>query len=180
MSIMRIVCRIAAAALVLALLTACVSRTGPDVLPASEQLSASSPVAGECDSSDITVSVELDQAPRVTVPRDCAAPTMLLARDVVRGGGAQAVVGTSLRVSYVLVLWTSGTVLDSTWYAGESLPAKARDIGRGKLIRGWDEGLPGMREGGRRLIVVPPAQDGGEPEGDTFIYVVDALSVAPR
>jgi peptidylprolyl isomerase len=176
---MRIVCRFAVAALVLALLTACVTRTGPDVLTASEQPPVNSPVTGECDSSDISVTEDLDQAPTVTVPRDCTAPTTLLARDVVRGDGPQAVAGTSLEVSYVLVLWSSGTVLDSTWYAGESLPARVRDLGRGKLVRGWDEGLPGIREGGRRLIVVPPAQDGGEPEGDTLVYVVDALSVTP-
>ena len=177
---MRIVCRFAIALLVPALLTACVSRTGPDVLPASAQPPASSPVAGECDSSDIAVTAELDQAPQVTVPRDCTAPSILLVRDVVRGDGPQAVEGTSLEVSYALVLWTSGTVLDSTWYAGESLPARARDLGAGKLVRGWDEGLPGMREGGRRLIVVPPAEDGAEPAGDTLVYVVDALSVTPR
>ena len=177
---MRIVCRFAVVSLVLALLTACVSRAGPEVLTASEQPPASSPVAGECDSSDIAVTADLDQAPTVTVPRDCTAPSILLVRDVTRGDGPQAVEGTSLEVSYVLVLWTSGTVLDSTWYAGESLPARARDLGRGELVRGWDEGLPGIREGGRRLIVVPPAEDGGEPAGDTLVYVVDALSVTPR
>ncbi|MGB3439643.1 MAG: FKBP-type peptidyl-prolyl cis-trans isomerase [Actinophytocola sp.] len=122
----------------------------------------------------------LDNAPTVTLPRDCAPPTVLLARDVVRGGGPRAVAGASLEVSYVLVIWSSGTVLDSTWYAGESLPAPVADLGGGKLVRGWDEGLPGIREGGRRLIVVPPAQDGDEPDGDTLVYVVDALSVSPR
>ncbi|MFC4857530.1 FKBP-type peptidyl-prolyl cis-trans isomerase [Actinophytocola glycyrrhizae] len=111
------------------------------------------------------------------MPRDCASPSILLAQDVVRGAGPQAVAGTSLQVSYVLVLWTSGTVLDSTWYAGESLPANVEDLGSRPLVRGWDEGLPGIREGGRRLIVVPPAQDGGERVGDTLVYVVDALSV---
>lgn len=176
---MRIVCRFAVAVLVLALLTACVSRSGPEVLAVSEQPPVNSPVTGECDSTDISVTEDLDQAPTVTVSRDCTAPTVLLASDVVRGGGPQAVAGTSLEVSYVLVLWSSGTVLDSTWYAGESLPTRVRELGRGKLVRGWDEGLPGIREGGRRLIVVPPAQDGGEPEGDTLIYVVDALAVTP-
>lgn len=178
--IMRIFSRIAVGVLVPALLTACVSRTGPDVVPASEQPPGSSPVAGECDSTDITVTSELDEAPEVTVPRDCPAPTILLVRDVVRGDGPQAVGGTSLEVSYTLVLWSSGTVLDSTWYAGESLPTRVRDLGRRMLARGWNEGLPGIREGGRRLIVVPPVEDGGEPEGDTLVYVVDALSVTPR
>ena len=178
---MRIVCRFATGALVLGLVTGCVSRSGPAVVPTSAQPPADSSVAGECDASDIAVTGSLDEAPKVTVPDDCAPPTTLLARDVVRGDGAQAVDGTSMEVSYVLVIWSSGTVLDSTWYAGESLPAPARDLGAGKLVRGWDEGLPGMREGGRRLLVVPPAEDGGEAErGGTLVYVVDALSVTPR
>lgn len=177
---MRMVFRFAVGVLVSWLLTACVSRSGPDVLPASEQPPSSSPVAGECDTTDIEVTGELDQAPKVILPRDCAPPTILLARDVVRGEGAQAVDGTSLEVSYVLVIWSSGTVLDSTWYAGESLPAPVRDLGHGELVRGWDDGLPGIREGGRRLIVVPPSQDGGEPDGDTLVYVIDALSVTPN
>ncbi|WP_459715236.1 FKBP-type peptidyl-prolyl cis-trans isomerase [Actinophytocola sp. KF-1] len=124
---------------------------------------------------------ELDEAPQVTVPDGCAPPTTLLAQDLVRGDGPQAVRGTSLEVSYVLVLWSSGTVLDSTWYAGESLPYPVKNLGHTKLVRGWDEGLPGIREGGRRLLVVPPAQDGSEADSDeTLIYVVDALTVTPN
>lgn len=177
---MRMVCRFAAMALVMWLLTACVSRSGPEVLPASAQAPSTSSVTGECDATDIEVTAELADAPKVILPRDCSPPTILLARDVVRGAGPQAVAGTSLEVSYVLVIWSSGTVLDSTWYAGESLPTPVKNLGNGKLVRGWDEGLPGIREGGRRLIVVPPSQDGGETDGDTLVYVVDALSVSPR
>ena len=177
---MRMVGRFAVVALVLALLTACVSRSGPDVLPASAQPPPSSQVDGECDTTDIEVTDELDEAPKVTVPDDCDPPTALLARDLVRGDGPQAVAGTSLEVSYVLVLWSSGTVLDSTWYAGESLPYPVKNLGHAKLVRGWDEGLPGIREGARRVIVVPPAQDGDETASEeTLIYVVDALSVTP-
>lgn len=177
---MRIVSRFAVGVLVLTLLTACVTRSGPEVLPAAAQPPSRSPVDGECDTTDIEVTRVLAQAPKVTIPDGCAPPTTLLVQDLVRGDGPQAVVGTSLEVSYVLVLWTSGTVLDSSWYAGESMPSPVNDLGNGELIRGWDEGLPGIREGGRRVIVVPPAQDGGEAEsGETFVYVVDALSVRP-
>lgn len=177
---MRIFGRFTVGALVFALLTACVSRRGPEVLPASAQPPSSSGVAGECDSTDITVAGGLDEAPRVTVPDDCAPPSTLLVGDLVPGDGPQAVAGTSLDVSYVLVLWSSGTVLDSTWYAGESLPYPVRDLGHSKLVRGWDEGLPGIREGGRRVIIVPPATDGSEADSDeTLIYVVDARSVTP-
>lgn len=177
---MRMVGRFAVVALVLALLTACVSRTGPEVLPASEQPPSSSDVDGECDTTDIQVTGELDEAPKVTVPQDCDPPTALLVQDLVPGDGPQAVRGTSLEVSYVLVLWSSGTVLDSTWYAGESLPYPVKDLGHTKLVRGWDDGLPGIREGARRVIVVPPAQDGSEADSDeTLIYVVDALRVTP-
>jgi peptidylprolyl isomerase len=163
---MRIVSRFILGALVFALLTACVSRRGPAVLPASAQPPSSSDVAGECDTTDIIVTGELDEAPAVSVPDDCAPPSVLLVDDLVRGDGPQAVAGTSLDVSYVLVVWSSGTVLDSTWYAGESLPYPVRDLGHSKLVRGWNDGLPGIREGGRRVIVVPPATDGAEASSD--------------
>jgi peptidylprolyl isomerase len=176
---MRNVCRFAVGALVMWLVTACVSRSGPDVLPVSAQPPSVSPVPGECDTSDIRVAGSPTEAPEVTVPRDCATPTTLLVRDLVRGDGAQAVTGTDLDVNYVLVLWNAGTVLDTTWYAGESLPSPVRDLGHGKLVRGWDKGLPGIREGGRRLIVVPPIQDGGESDSAALVYVVDAVSVTP-
>ncbi len=177
---MRMVGRFAVVALVLALLTACVSRSGPPVLPVAEQPPSSSDRAGECDTTDIHVTGELAEAPKVTVPTDCDPPSTLLVQDLIRGDGPQAVAGTSLEVSYVLVLWSSGVVLDSTWYAGESLPYAVKNLGRNKLIRGWDQGLPGIREGGRRVIVVPPVEDGSETGSEeTLIYVVDAISVTP-
>ena len=177
---MRMVGRFAVVALVLALLTACVSRSGPPVLPVSAQPPSSSERDGECDTTDIEVTAELDEAPQVTVPAGCEPPTTLLVRDLVRGEGPQAVAGTTLEVSYVLVLWSSGAVLDSTWYAGESLPYAVKNLGHTTLVRGWDEGLPGIREGGRRVIVVPPVRDGTDVGSEeTLIYVVDALRVTP-
>ena len=79
-----------------------------------------------------------------------------------------------------MVTWSDGKELDSTWSRGENLPfAGATNLGRASVVRGWDEGLPGIREGGRRLIVVPPdARTAGESaSGDTLVYVVDAVSV---
>jgi peptidylprolyl isomerase len=126
------------------------------------------------------VTGKLDETPKVTIPADCDPPSMLLVQDLIRGDGPQAVEGTSLDVSYVLVLWSSGAVLDSTWYEDESLPFTVENLGHTKLIRGWDEGLPGIREGGRRIIVVPPAEDGTEAASDeTLVYVVDAPRVTP-
>jgi peptidylprolyl isomerase len=177
---MRIVSRVLVAALTLVVVTGCVSRTGPAVIPAASQPPSESPVAGECATTDVAVTGDPGGTPSVRVPADCAPPTTLLARDLTRGDGPQAVAGSDLEVSYVLVTWSDGEVLDSTWYAGESLPTRVDDLGRGELVRGWNEGLPGIREGGRRLLVVPPATGLADEsgDGDTLIFVVDAVRVS--
>jgi peptidylprolyl isomerase len=163
---------------VIALLTlaGCVSRVGPAVVPAISPLPVDSPVAGECDATDIQVTGTPAERPVVTLPTGCAPPTMLLARDLTVGTGKQAVVGADLEVGYVMITWFDGSVLDSTWAGDDSLPLPMTDLGNARWINGWGEGVLGMREGGRRLLVVPPESDRDEA-GETVVYVVDAVRV---
>lgn len=180
---MRIVCRILALVMVLASLTACVSRTGPAAAPTVSQPPTRSPVSGECDTADIDVTGSLAEEPVVKLPTGCAPPSTLVARDLIVGTGPQAVVGTDLDVGYVLVTWSDGKELDSSWSAGENLPFPVENLGKAEVISGWNDGLPGMREGGRRILVVPPDHaygevGSGEVAGtDTLVFVVDALDV---
>ncbi|HEX6352764.1 FKBP-type peptidyl-prolyl cis-trans isomerase [Actinophytocola sp.] len=159
-------------------LTGCVSRVGPAAVPEMSTLPSRGPVAGECATTDIEVTGGLDEKPEVTLPTDCAPPTTLLARDLTVGTGRQAVRGSNLEVNYVMITWSDGLVLDSTWAGNDSLPLSMTDLGRSGWIDGWDEGVLGIREGGRRLFVVPrdPDPDGTGP-GDTLVYVVDATRV---
>ena len=107
-------------------------------------------------------------------------PTGLQARDVVQGNGKVAESGDTLTMHYVGVSWSTGQEFDSSW--GKE-PFKFQ-LGAGMVIPGWDQGLVGMREGGRRQLVIPPALAYG-PQGqppaiapnETLVFVVDLVKV---
>jgi peptidylprolyl isomerase len=176
---MRIVTRVLPVVVTFLTLTGCVSRVGPAPAPEVQTPPSRSPVTGECATTDIEVIGRLDEKPDVTLPTDCVAPTTLLVLDLTVGTGRQAVLGSNLEVSYVMITWSDGAVLDSTWAGDDSLPLSMTNLGRSGWIHGWDEGVLGIREGGRRLFVVPPeAGRGGAGPGDTLVYVVDAIRVS--
>lgn len=172
---MRMVNVVLPVTMALLTITGCVSRVGPAAAPAVSPLPSRSTVTGECDAFDIEVTGELDEKPVVTVPTDCSPPTTLLAEDLTVGDGEQATRGSNLEVAYVMVAWTGGVVLDTTWSGDSSWPLSVTNLGDS----GWRQGLLGMREGGRRLFVVPPDPDLNETgTGDTIVYVVDAMAVS--
>jgi peptidylprolyl isomerase len=175
---MRIVTTVLLVVVTFLTLTCCVSRVGPPAVPEVSTLPSRSPVAGECAIADIEVTGGLDEKPAVTLPTDCAPPTTLLAGDLTVGTGEEAVRGSDLEVNYVMITWSDGDVLDSTWAGNDSLPLSMNDLGHSGWIDGWDEGVLGMREGGRRLFIVPrDAGPDGTGPGDTLVYVVDATRV---
>jgi peptidylprolyl isomerase len=177
---MRIVSRFLAVVVVLLTITACVSRSGSAIPPLSAPPPERSPVFGECDTNDITVGGVLGAEPTITLPTGCTAPTVLLTRDVEVGHGRRAGQGANLSVAYVMITWSDGVKVDSSWSAGENLPFDVENLGRANVINGWNEGLLGIRAGGRRLIVVPPATASGDEGGatDTLVFVIDALVVS--
>src|SRR4030088_3654025 len=79
------------------------------------------------------------------------APTELVIKDLVVGDGAEAVPGGTVEVHYVGVEYDTGDEFDSSWNRGESIEFPLRG-----LIQGWQDGIPGMRVGGRRELVIPP------------------------
>jgi peptidylprolyl isomerase len=88
--------------------------------------------------------------------------------------------GASMQAHYDLVTWSDEQELDSSWSRGEPLPLE--DVGHASVIDGWNEGLVGMKQGGRRLLVVPPDKGYGEggngiKPGETLVFVVDAVQV---
>ncbi|MCF3179476.1 FKBP-type peptidyl-prolyl cis-trans isomerase [Streptomyces polychromogenes] len=109
------------------------------------------------------------------------APQELTIRDIVVGDGAEAKPGRVVRVHYVGVTFESGKEFDASWDRGE--PFKFA-VGGGRVIKGWDRGIRGMKVGGRREIIVPPRLGYGKqspspliPAGSTLVFVVDLLSV---
>ncbi|MGK0714671.1 FKBP-type peptidyl-prolyl cis-trans isomerase [Leucobacter sp. W1153] len=106
------------------------------------------------------------------------APTELQIVEVIEGNGEEALASSTVDVHYLGVDFESGEEFDSSWGRGESINFPLRS-----LIQGWQIGIPGMKVGGRRKLIVPPAQaygtSGGHPlAGKTLIFVIDLLGVS--
>jgi peptidylprolyl isomerase len=106
------------------------------------------------------------------------APAELQITDLVVGEGAEAVPGAKVQVHYLGVEFDSGEEFDSSWNRGESISFPLQG-----LIQGWQDGIPGMKVGGRRQLVIPPhlaygpAGGGHRLSGQTLIFVIDLLDV---
>ena len=118
--------------------------------------------------------------PDVTVP-DTEPPAELVVIDDVVGDGAEAVAGRSVSVHYVGVSWSTGQQFDASW---DRMEPFRFGLGGGQVIQGWDEGVAGMKVGGRRTLHIPPRLGygargaGGAIKGnETLIFVVDLLAV---
>ncbi len=136
---------------------------------------------GGNSNGDATASAtaEPGQKPGVTVPGEPA--TELEAVDVIEGEGAEAASGDEIEVEYVGVAQSTGQEFDSSWEREEPFSFQ---LGGGQVIPGWDEGLVGMREGGRRLLVIPGdlayGPTGQPPDigpDETLVFVVDLVGV---
>ena len=123
---------------------------------------------------------ELREKPKVTVPKG-PPPTELQTKDIVVGEGGTATAGKQLTVNYVGVSYSNGQEFDSSFDSGQPFPFQ---LGAGMVIPGWDEGLEGMKVGGRRQLVIPPDKaygaQGSPPAigpNETLVFVVDLLGV---
>lgn len=118
----------------------------------------------------------MSDAPDIEPP-DGPAPTTLVIKDITVGEGTVAEPGARVTVHYVGVDYETGEQFDSSWDRGESIEFPLRG-----LIAGWQEGIPGMRVGGRRRLEIPPALAYGESGGHrlagrTLVFVIDLLDV---
>jgi peptidylprolyl isomerase len=131
--------------------------------------------AGEVDAE--AISKDLTEKPEVAQPSGDP-PTELQSVDLVKGKGKAAKAGDTVSVQYVGNSWSTGAQFDASWDRGSepfTLP-----LGAGQVIPGWDQGIVGMKKGGRRLLVIPPdlAYGAQSPSPDigpneTLIFVVD-------
>lgn len=108
-------------------------------------------------------------------------PADLLIEDLVVGDGEEAASGHQALVHYVGVAWSTGEEFDASWNRGEEF---AFGLGQGMVIAGWDQGVQGMRVGGRRRLTIPPHLGYGSQgaggvikPNETLIFVVDLLGV---
>jgi len=170
-----------AIALLVALLTVVAGCGGDD----SSDESAATPEATAAETPGVTPSAtDTPQAPAkkpaVEVPKG-KPPKKLVIKDLREGTGPAAQAGQTVTVQYVGANFKDGKQFDASWDRGEpfSFP-----LGGGQVIQGWDQGLQGMKVGGRRMLVIPPDLGYG-PQGqppvikpnETLVFVVDLLGV---
>ena len=121
-----------------------------------------------------------DTKPTVTIP-DAEPPAELVIDDLVVGDGAEATKGANVIVHYVGVAWSNGQQFDASWDRND--PFEFR-LGAGQVISGWDEGVAGMKVGGKRTLVIPPQMAYGErgaggviPPNATLLFDVELIDV---
>jgi len=118
--------------------------------------------------------------PKVAAPSS-APPQQLEVKDLEDGTGAEAKAGDEVTVQYVGVNYKSGKEFDASWDRGEPFTFP---LGAGAVIPGWDQGVEGMKVGGRRELIIPPELGYGPqgappdiPPEETLIFVIDLLEV---
>lgn len=118
------------------------------------------------------------QPPEFDFP-ESPAPTQLVILDITVGDGAVAEPGQTVTVHYAGIDFETGEQFDSSWDRGESIEFRLKG-----LIVGWQEGIPGMKVGGRRKLTIPPelaygpAGSGHRLGGKTLVFIIDLLAVS--
>ena len=120
--------------------------------------------------------------PTITIPAGDPPADLLIEDDVV-GDGTEATVGSTVVVHYGGVAWSSGQQFDASWDRNDPFDFP---LGAGHVIQGWDQGVAGMKVGGRRTLTIPAhlgygsrGAGGAIKGGETLVFVVDLLEVLP-
>ena len=148
-----------------------------DIVSVSRPLSQATGTAVPPVAGQPTVTFDPTTGPTITVPKTDP-PTTLISQNLIDGAGAEVKDGQSITAHYTGVLWSDGSVFDSSW--ARKSPSS---FVIGQVIPGWNKGLVGKKVGSRVLLVVPPADgygaqaNGKIPANSTLVFVVDILAV---
>jgi peptidylprolyl isomerase len=122
----------------------------------------------------------LSEKPVIEIP-ETDPPADLVIEDLTVGDGTEAVSGTTCTMQYVGHGWSTRRQFDASWDRGEPFSFR---LGAGQVIGGWDQGVAGMKVGGRRRLTIPPHLGYGQrgagrdiKPGETLVFVVDLLAV---
>ena len=122
----------------------------------------------------------MSSKPVVAIPAG-APPADLVVEDLTVGTGSEATSGKTVDVHYVGVGWSTQTQFDASWDRGSPFSFQ---LGAGRVIKGWDQGVAGMKVGGRRRLTIPAKLGYGDrgagrdiKPGETLVFVVDLLAV---
>lgn len=141
----------------------------------AETTPAQTETAPAADPKDTSVKPVIDK-PSGSPPRK------LVVEDIVKGKGKAAQEGDTVSMQYVGVSFSNGEQFDASWDRGQPFSFQ---LGSGQVIGGWDKGIVGMKQGGRRKLTIPPELGygaGGTPDGsiapnETLVFVVDLESI---
>jgi peptidylprolyl isomerase len=169
------------ACLLFALFAASCGDDGEEEASAPQETATATPEPeGTVDPASI--GKDLDKKPEIAQPAGTP-PAELQKADIVKGKGKAAKKGDLVSVQYVGNSWSTGTQFDASWDRGGA-PFEF-PLGAGQVIPGWDQGVVGMKEGGRRLLVVPPELAYGDQSpspdiapNETLIFVVDLEKIS--
>jgi peptidylprolyl isomerase len=122
--------------------------------------------------------------PKVSVEKGAKPPKELVSNELVEGSGEEAKLGDEVSVQYVGVNYKTGKEFDSSWSRSEPF---SFTLGKGEVIPGWDQGVEGMKVGGRRELIIPPELGYGKagsppviPPNETLVFVVDLEGVKSK
>jgi peptidylprolyl isomerase len=120
------------------------------------------------------------QRPEIDFPGGAPSADLQIT-DIWEGNGGEAKPGDTVKVHYVGVAYSTGEEFDASWNRGEPLEF---ELGAGRVIAGWDQGVQGMKVGGRRQLIIPPDLAYGDrgagqviAPGETLIFVCDLVSI---
>jgi peptidylprolyl isomerase len=123
-----------------------------------------------------------DTSKKPVIPKPTGSPPRKLVKeDIVKGTGPGAKKGDTVVVHYVGMNFSNGQEFDASWDTGSPFPVQ---LGQGSVIAGWEQGLIGIRKGGRRKLTIPPELGYGAqgyppdiPPNETLVFVIDAISI---
>jgi peptidylprolyl isomerase len=150
------------------------------LIKATETTSKTSTSSTATTAAKTPTSGPLSKEPKVTPPTG-AAPSKLETKELIAGTGAEAKAGDTVTVNYVGVLYKNGKEFNASWETKEPFSFA---LGKGQVIPGWDQGIPGMKVGGRRELIIPASLAYGTkgsppkiPGNEALVFVVDLLGV---
>jgi peptidylprolyl isomerase len=144
---------------------------------ASTSASAS---ATSTTTSSTPLPTALKTKPKVSIPSG-APPSKLVVKDLIKGTGAAATASSTVNVQYVGVLYKGGKQFDASWNDGSGQPVSLPLTG---VIKGWQQGIPGMKIGGRRELIIPPSLGYGAtaqskiPGNSTLVFIIDLHAIS--
>jgi peptidylprolyl isomerase len=142
--------------------------------------STSSASATSTTTSNTPLPAALKSKPKVSIPGG-APPKKLVVKDLIKGSGPAATAQSTVNVQYVGELYKGGKQFDASWNDGSGQPVSLPLTG---VIKGWQQGIPGMKVGGRRELIIPPSLGYGStaqskiPANSTLVFVIDLHGVS--